>query len=706
MKSVISVILANLIAASLAGNAFAAEEQLPLNSDSAALVENVENGDFQAEAEYTVNTNNDITTDDVSVNVEVTVTPEEGTELSNASVTAAADTSSWYYNNESGAMRNVYTVDPNHDTDASSIDIVAGGTVSLTGADAENAETKLEVSFDDSRYDGTTQDVVFKTYGNGELDDEYRYLDDEDIDTSVEGKVTVRTVFQGIRNWILGLVDKDVDARLYVFRGTDSAQTTGTEIINEGTEAEAVLEVESHYRWWGDYYLDHTNKYDRTNNKVYVDDSVYSSDDKFNMAYQKREGNGFDIIGRLEGDWKQVTFAHCGYYTDINVSSGSYDNLNVDVNPTIVGSSGQLIRAVYTVTNTGTEPIVFSMGSHCDVQIGSDDYAPIIPLEMGGQHIGFNMQSTQSNDVTSNGTPATLAFVCSGDNGYITPVDSLWYGYYYERWDNIYTGAIQNDIVSGLDSGMSYSWMNREIPAGATQTYAVLFGIGDIEAISKEVEEIKNELPPEKKPEKTPEIAVYSAPRIEDFINVVQGGDNNNPGANPSGNNGPDAEIKFRTQLEGGDVIIDAIDKEGNNVDPDEFTLTSLEQLTGFGAKKADLGFGNRLTVKVDLESVKSLGYSDIVVVHKDNRIVSINNGDKELMSIDSGALLDDTPGHVTVDFTTGKVVIFYDGEQIFELELTGAENEHYNVKLENGFLEVFDDAGNLLAKVAKDIQK
>ena len=57
-------------------------------------------------------------------------------------------------------------------------------------------------------------------------------------------------------------------------------------------------------------------------------------------------------------------------------------------------------------------------------------------------------------------------YCCSGDD--CTPVDTLWYGGYWERFNHLWDGTIRDTPLTNTDSGMCYSWMNIDIEPGET----------------------------------------------------------------------------------------------------------------------------------------------------------------------------------------------------------------------------------------------
>lgn len=204
----------------------------------------------------------------------------------------------------------------------------------------------------------------------------------------------------------------------------------------------------------------------------------------------------FDIMGFFHNGWKQTTYWNFGYGTQYKIGDSELTDIYATGEPLAMGSSGltldvdlvfvsegKALQVVYTVHNTGTENVSFSFGSHADTQIGYTDWAPIsifdLNLASASLDRGFKMVSTSGNDANDEADYAQFNFFGKRSVG-VTDVDSFWYGGYWERNSNVFT---QVDATSYIgDSGMAYSWQNRTIGTGETQTYKVIIGIGGAES--------------------------------------------------------------------------------------------------------------------------------------------------------------------------------------------------------------------------------
>lgn len=138
-------------------------------------------------------------------------------------------------------------------------------------------------------------------------------------------------------------------------------------------------------------------------------------------------------------------------------------------------NQNRYIKISYTLTNnTGSDQVV-SLGAGTDVQINTNDKAPIYRTETGLRMA----EGTSSTDRQFN-------LITKGAYG-VTPVDTLWFGHYSSGtgvsgsgtgWQGQLFGNTSLNTLTETDSGISWSWKNRSIRNGATQTYSVLLGIG------------------------------------------------------------------------------------------------------------------------------------------------------------------------------------------------------------------------------------
>ncbi|WP_242941677.1 InlB B-repeat-containing protein [Parasporobacterium paucivorans] len=131
-------------------------------------------------------------------------------------------------------------------------------------------------------------------------------------------------------------------------------------------------------------------------------------------------------------------------------------------------NGGRYVKLQYVVRNTSELPQIISLGSYADVMIGDDDYASITAF---GDGSGFYMTGD---------SPVDAQFNFIGKNAYgVTDVDTFWFGYYGDRLTNLFNQTSATSLTD-TDSGFAFSWKDRTIPAGASQSFSILIGVGNV----------------------------------------------------------------------------------------------------------------------------------------------------------------------------------------------------------------------------------
>lgn len=244
-----------------------------------------------------------------------------------------------------------------------------------------------------------------------------------------------------------GSIDEQGDDFTYVFDGriaeVSNAYTVGTHTIRAKAVDSEGLESE-----WAEYTF------------------TVSSSQAVNIElYNENEAN-FDVRA-LDGTI-QTTFSNGGYTSVIKVgnsqqnltsTTGTINNVTF-VRKTVLNSEQNHIKTTYTVTNnSGTEQTI-GISVHADIQIGSNDSAPIY-----ANNTGFRM------------TDGTYTFYVYLKNmPEVDNVDTIWYGHYSQRTDHLWDSTTATS-VTGIDSGMAFSWNNRKIQPGETKTYSFIFDV-------------------------------------------------------------------------------------------------------------------------------------------------------------------------------------------------------------------------------------
>ena len=225
---------------------------------------------------------------------------------------------------------------------------------------------------------------------------------------------------------------------------------------------------------------------------------------------------GFDVKGFVydEGEKIEVssTFHDYGYHTFLNVNGvngemvgeltgtfleglekayamqyTAYDgdgwqningiNMKMDAN---LVYEGRYVNVKYTLTNTTSSNAIFSLATAADAQIDGDDEAILTRI-----NDGKNLKLATEEGIS--GLPVQFTLYSSGVAG-ATPVDNMWIGRYSMPREGgdlgyyiqyIFAENYDYPATEGYDSAFCYSWVNRSIEAGETQSFSVFMQLGD-----------------------------------------------------------------------------------------------------------------------------------------------------------------------------------------------------------------------------------
>lgn len=210
-----------------------------------------------------------------------------------------------------------------------------------------------------------------------------------------------------------------------------------------------------------------------------------------NLFYVYASGACYDIFGKDGGNRIQTTYRNVGYDAWLStvenpLTSQNAERINVNgTTSTAAGgriqvsndfrfiSDGQYLQVIYRLENLTDLPIEHvSLAASADVQIGDNDYASIYRTPTG-----FRMANERPAGV---GAGRQFALACKNALGAST-VDTLWFGYFNSRHDNLFKNASINELKD-VDSGLAFSWKNRTIPAKDTLELSVTFSVNEIAA--------------------------------------------------------------------------------------------------------------------------------------------------------------------------------------------------------------------------------
>ncbi|MEE3333141.1 MAG: hypothetical protein VZR54_02565 [Ruminococcus sp.] len=208
-----------------------------------------------------------------------------------------------------------------------------------------------------------------------------------------------------------------------------------------------------------------------------------------------KHNNNYYMITDNSGVLKRVTIDSNNRAS--GTTSETLSGLSLKVSNEYIGN--YTVKMIYTVKNTGSNDITFSMGSSGDIQIGTDDRAKIEDLKITGEGntekiIGITMTSGQDKDKVDGKYP-TLGFVgkevggSAADAEYFygaatmalntsataTKADKLMPARIFEPLSG--TSISSDGFSQNADSGLSFHWDDITLLPQEEKQYAVIFTV-------------------------------------------------------------------------------------------------------------------------------------------------------------------------------------------------------------------------------------
>jgi len=202
-------------------------------------------------------------------------------------------------------------------------------------------------------------------------------------------------------------------------------------------------------------------------------------DPTYQLAWRYNGGNidirayYVDRVSSVKRGFVETTYNDVGWKYRLNNSDVSINtttgaatagNLRLELKPEFIYDGGiPYLQITQTLTNTGDTALTNQrFGVHADVMIYGNDDAPITYMSQ----YGVRMEDLAAD--------ATMRFrlVCQGLES-VSDVSTLWVGNYGNRSANLY-----NDLrvdVSGIDSGMAFSYQNIDLAPGESRDFVVRF---------------------------------------------------------------------------------------------------------------------------------------------------------------------------------------------------------------------------------------
>ena len=340
----------------------------------------------------------------------------------------------------------------------------------------------------DTEKGGVKVSFALREVKNDNLDVDVYHIDDESfdaekLDTAKEAQDTVAAQTDGFSYYTVEFTYGDLE---YVLQGDENIDLN--EVLNyvglSGTvESVSVSNSElfSVDPWNGGWLVVTKQPFDTEEwMKVTIDGTEFEikvTDANSSFAQSGDNGkvgfnigyNGFNVYGRDSyGSEIRTTYGNGGYKTlmDVNGSQVYFGSFSYgqrytanDVTGYVAAElAGSSVLVKYTVINNSGSSKTVKIGSSADVQIGSNDSAPV---------------SMSGNGIT----------MADGSNRfYVVPAGAdfttRWYGGYYGAYSNIFNNLGDSNTYSG-DSGCAWSW-TLQLGAYETKTVTAVLAAGQV----------------------------------------------------------------------------------------------------------------------------------------------------------------------------------------------------------------------------------
>ena len=221
-----------------------------------------------------------------------------------------------------------------------------------------------------------------------------------------------------------------------------------------------------------------------------------SSNKNGDLAFIQAEPSGYydvkGVNGSDQSDWVKTTYANFGYAAGIAIGTGitSFNSCtsikNLEREPVFINinsgeimaagisadfvSNGKYLKVTHTLVNVSDNDLYqVNLGVNADIQIGNSDSAPIYRTGTG-----FRMEEIEN----SSGRNQQFSLACKNAPG-VDDVSTMWFGHFRSK-ESYQFSDTDADSLTGMDSGLAFSWQNMTIPAGESITRSVLFSVGEI----------------------------------------------------------------------------------------------------------------------------------------------------------------------------------------------------------------------------------
>jgi hypothetical protein len=189
-----------------------------------------------------------------------------------------------------------------------------------------------------------------------------------------------------------------------------------------------------------------------------------------------------DPVAANRRGWVRTTYDFGGWFYKVNddntnkmingvLTSG---NVELKLTPEFVYDQGvPYLQITHTLTNKGSTALTGQkFGASADIMIKTRDNAPLTYMPYGALMTdAYKYGSTEYLP-----TLKFRIFLRNFNQNRVDEVTTLWLGTYNNQRANVYTDKRDNiTITDNLDSALSFSYQNIDIPAGGSRTFVIRF---------------------------------------------------------------------------------------------------------------------------------------------------------------------------------------------------------------------------------------
>lgn len=200
----------------------------------------------------------------------------------------------------------------------------------------------------------------------------------------------------------------------------------------------------------------------------------YYTNNKYLLAFYNSNWGNIDFIGRpnTSASWQQTTYWYFGWSPKVESSNASA-TYEVTAKPVIAYDTrtgvNYVVMYLILTNKSETQSATYKLGYHADVQMGTNDYAPIQET-----NYGFRMWDDNAHiELQAHIHPVSYSEV--------TGVDHQWMGWFGRRQSNCFvTINGYSNPLTGIDSAIAFSWNNIPLGPGESAIRCVYFTLKGI----------------------------------------------------------------------------------------------------------------------------------------------------------------------------------------------------------------------------------